>query len=145
MRPVKTASSNDVFTLAGGNEDNDLWCQRGDTADGEPATLSVWVPTAEERAAIAAGRNLALVVFSEGHPPVALGITDEQPISPRDGEVVDHNGTIVTIKLTVDGQPIDERCYPAADLQSISRLGQRFARGGEQLEIEVSFDPPVRT
>lgn len=145
MRPVKTPSSNGVFTLDGGTEDNDLWCERTESDDGTPVTWSVWVPTAEERAAIAAGRNLGLAVFGGGHPPVSLSITEEQPVSPREGELVDQAGTLVTVKLARNGKAIGERSYPAVGLQTIGSLSQAFERSGEKLEFEVIFDPPVKT
>lgn len=44
---------------------------------GLPRTLSVWQPTDEERAAIAAGANVALRVTG-AHPPVELYVSDEQ-------------------------------------------------------------------
>jgi hypothetical protein len=76
MKPRRTHSSNQVFRLEGGTEDNDLWVRR-DIEDGEPTITSVWEPTAEERAAIAAGANIELTVWGMGTPPVALRPTDE--------------------------------------------------------------------
>lgn len=37
---------------------------------------SVWEPTDEERAAIAAGASVALTVWGTAHPPVGLGVTE---------------------------------------------------------------------
>jgi hypothetical protein len=66
-----------VSRLSGGTEDNDLWVQ--DKVDPErPHELvvaSVWEPTLEERARIAAGENIELLVWG-GQPPVALRLTD---------------------------------------------------------------------
>lgn len=45
----------------------------------DPAThtiLSCWMPTEEERAAIAAGGPIWLFVWSDAHPPVALSGKD---------------------------------------------------------------------
>lgn len=78
MKPRRTPSSNTVFSLPGGTEDNDLWVRR-DVLAGEPVICSVWVPTDEERAAIAGGANIELIVWGEGTPPVALRTTPEQP------------------------------------------------------------------
>lgn len=76
MNPRRTVLSNDVFRLEGGNEDNDLWVTTDEDDDGTPIVRSTWVPTDKERAAIAAGQNIELVVWGGGHPPVALRLTD---------------------------------------------------------------------
>jgi hypothetical protein len=71
MKPRRTPTSNHVFSLPGGNEDNDLWVQR----DVDPAfSLSVWELDDEERAAIAEGGTVELVIFGAGHPPVSLAV-----------------------------------------------------------------------
>jgi hypothetical protein len=75
MRPRRTVDSTNVFRLEGGNEDNDLWVARGTSEQGD-VILSVWEPTHEERAQIAAGGNVELVVWGIGHPPVAIHVTD---------------------------------------------------------------------
>lgn len=76
MRPRRTHESNMVFRLPGGTEDNDLFA-RADTDDGgHPVLCSVWEPTPEERAAIAAGHNVQLIVWGDATPPVALATTD---------------------------------------------------------------------
>jgi hypothetical protein len=41
-----------------------------------PVMKSVWVPTPEERAALAAGANIALVIVGVAHPPVQLTLAD---------------------------------------------------------------------
>jgi hypothetical protein len=41
-----------------------------------PTMKSVWVPSPEERAALAAGANIALVIVGISHPPVQVGLTD---------------------------------------------------------------------
>jgi len=65
-------ASNAVFRLEGGNEDNDLWCERFVSEDGSVALLSTWDLSEEERAAIATGGTIELAVYGEGHPPVSL-------------------------------------------------------------------------
>lgn len=76
MRPRRTRESNKVYRLAGGTEDNDLWVMV--TFDSEnpavPVICSVWEPSAEERARIAAGENIELAVWG-GQPPVAVQVT----------------------------------------------------------------------
>jgi hypothetical protein len=76
MRPRRTIYTDRVFSLPGGTEDNDLWTYMVVTDSG-PGIASVWVPTDEERAAIAAGENIRLVVFGMTMPPVYLDLTDE--------------------------------------------------------------------
>lgn len=76
MRPRRTHASNVVFRLAGGNEDNDLWVDRGIDGSGYMTLSSVWVPTDEERARIAAGENIMLTIWGAAQPPVAIGVTD---------------------------------------------------------------------
>lgn len=77
MKARRTIFSNAVYRLLGGTEDNDLWVRRTEHAiDGAPVIESVWEPTDEERAAIADGSNLYLLVWGDGHPPVAIGVTD---------------------------------------------------------------------
>lgn len=77
MRPRRTPSTKTVFRLDGGNEDNDLWVERGQGDDGYPFLRSVWEPSDEERQAIAFGANIELVVWGQGTPPVALSTTTE--------------------------------------------------------------------
>jgi hypothetical protein len=46
--------------------------------DEGPCLRSVWELTADERARVAAGENIYLVVWGPDTPPVALGVTDER-------------------------------------------------------------------
>lgn len=84
MRPRRTHSSNRVFTLPGGTEDNDLWIEQ--TPPPDPVMVSVWEPTAEERALIAVGQNIEVAIHGNMHPPLQLGVTSV-PIgkAPADG------------------------------------------------------------
>lgn len=72
MKPRRTHFSNKVFALPGGNEDNDLWVQVAEDAQGDPVICSTWQPTDAERAIIAAGGQVELVVWGDGTPPVAI-------------------------------------------------------------------------
>lgn len=77
MKPRRTHHSDKVFRLPGGTEDNDLWATVYPAdANSGPALGSVWVPTDEERQAIADGENIELIVWGTGHPPVAMRTTD---------------------------------------------------------------------
>lgn len=84
MLPVNTPDSNFLFVLEGGDESNDLPVERTRDADEQPVIRSVWGLTDEERAAIAAGANVYLVVWGMGHPPVALGVTDPEYLGDRE-------------------------------------------------------------
>lgn len=81
MRARRFHSANAVFKLSGGNEDNDLWVDLGDDGYG-PRLRSVWTPTADERARIAAGENIELITLGDGTPPLMMGVTDE-PLGKR--------------------------------------------------------------
>lgn len=76
MRARRTILSNSIFRLVGGTEDNDLWTRKFTHDDGSPLIGSTWVPTDEEREAIAAGHNIELIVWGEGVPPLAMRLDD---------------------------------------------------------------------
>ncbi len=86
IRPRRTWLSNVVFRLPGGTEDNDLWLYSEDSADG-PRLRSCWVPTDEQREQIRNGANIELIVWGEGHPPVAMTLC-AYPLGapPHEGE-----------------------------------------------------------
>jgi hypothetical protein len=78
MKPRRTPSSNKVYRLEGGTEDNDLWVRIDRHADtGHVVVCSTWELSDEERAAIAAGENVELIIWGLGVPPVALRTTAE--------------------------------------------------------------------
>jgi hypothetical protein len=76
VKPRRTPHSNQVFRLVGGNEDNDLWVEQTTSEQGA-CLRSVWQLTDDERARVAAGENVYLIVWGTGTPPVALGVTAE--------------------------------------------------------------------
>lgn len=76
MNPRRTPTSNAVFSLEDGTEDNDLWLRRIATEDGETCLESVWEPSDDERRVIAEGGCIRLVVWGNGTPPVAIGVYD---------------------------------------------------------------------
>lgn len=45
-----------------------------------PVMKSVWVPSAQERAAIAAGANIALLIVGVRHPPVDVSLANVEVI-----------------------------------------------------------------
>lgn len=78
LRPKRTHHSNKVWRLEGGNEDNDLWAFHDRAEDGTLLVRSTWVPTDEQRARIAAGENIELIVWGP-QPPVAM-MLDATPL-----------------------------------------------------------------
>lgn len=80
MKPAETVDSTTVFCLPGGSQENDLPVERATTPTGDPVIRSTWVPTDEEREAIANGENIELTVFGRSTPPVAMRITDVELI-----------------------------------------------------------------
>ena len=49
-----------------------------------PVMKSVWVPSPEERAALAAGANIALLIVGTRHPPVGVALADVEVILDED-------------------------------------------------------------
>jgi hypothetical protein len=78
VKPRRTHESQNVLRLPGGNEDNDLWFAVKEAEGGQPVICSTWEPSDEERAAIAAGENVELIVWGGSHPPVSIRTTDVQ-------------------------------------------------------------------
>jgi hypothetical protein len=75
-----------VFRLSGGTEDNDLWVERTEDAEGNPCLCSVWVPTMEERLALAdEANNVYLITWGTGTPPLAMGVTNV-PLGKKPGD-----------------------------------------------------------
>lgn len=76
IRPRRTWLSNTVIGLPGGNEDNDLWAFIDRHEDGSSLVRSTWVPDADQRAEIAAGGNIELIIWChpDEHPPVCLDV-----------------------------------------------------------------------
>lgn len=84
MKPRRTHNSNKVFKLPGGTEDNDLWIEVKEDEEHYIVLASTWVPTDEERERIANGENIELMVWGQGHPPVAMRLTDV-PLGKKPG------------------------------------------------------------
>lgn len=79
MKPRRFPTANKVFSLVGGNEDNDLWVEQDTFSDGTPYIRSVWELTDDERQKVADGQNISLTVIGHGTPPVQMQVTPEQP------------------------------------------------------------------
>ena len=107
MKPTATPHTDTVFKLPGGTDENDLPVTVYDEDLGGPCLGSTWVPTDEEREAIALGANVELIVFGQGHPPVAMRLADykvpdyeppytvQQPTHEEDDNGVDDPGPVV--------------------------------------------------
>lgn len=74
VRPKKTPSTNHVFELPGGNEDNSLFVEAHLDEQGEPVMTSVWELTERERAMVAEGGTIELHVWGRGTPPIAMSV-----------------------------------------------------------------------
>lgn len=147
MKPRRTAASNTVLELAGGTEDNRLHATIGtglpgladdDPGRDEPYIACIFEPDQAERAAIASGANVELVIFGQQMPPVSLATTREQPLSrPQrtiDGpaiwaelpaELVEH------LCAVLDGVPLSERDHRDA---GVLELATQLRAGLEALE-----------
>lgn len=80
MKPAETEQTNFTFKLPGGTEENDLpVCMTHDT-DNNPVILSTWVPTDDERKAIAAGANIELREWGTRPAPVSIGVNVDEII-----------------------------------------------------------------
>ena len=81
MKPRKTINSARCYVVQDSDgqtdPDSELWTYTAEDANGRMVTCSVWEPTPEERAAIAAGENVRLIVWGVRMVPVAMDLTDE--------------------------------------------------------------------
>lgn len=93
MRAIRTRSSNGNLKLGETGPEHDLPIRRGPSAGPDglvpagdpcyhlPYISTVWQPTHEERAHLAIGRNIELVLITGASvPPLAIGVSDEEPI-----------------------------------------------------------------
>jgi hypothetical protein len=83
MRARRTVFSNKVFRMPGGNEDQDLWAMTDTDSDDDPVIRTTWVPDDEERAEIAGGSNVEVVIWGVEHPAMAVTTDDAQLGRPK--------------------------------------------------------------
>lgn len=85
MKPIRTPETNVTLTLPGGTDENDLPAARvlvydsdaGETPeDARHAFETLWMPDEDEAARLEAGAAVRLRVVGQGHPPVALTVTE---------------------------------------------------------------------
>lgn len=75
MKPRRTPTSTTVYELPGGNEDNSLWVEQSFRREGEntvPVVISTWELDDDDRAVIAAGGTVDLVVIGTTVMPVDM-------------------------------------------------------------------------
>lgn len=89
MKPVETDTTNTVFKLQGGTEENDLPILSTDGGDHGPTLTSFWRLDGHERRIIAEGGRVVLTVFGRAHPPVLISIVGAEDIETPDPESVD--------------------------------------------------------
>ena len=79
MKPRRFHGANKVFSLPGGNEDNDLWVRQmtvlDETIGEQPCIVSVYVPTDAERQRIADGANVEVTIVGIEQPPIIVATT----------------------------------------------------------------------
>lgn len=78
MNPVKTKKTTTIFKLDGGTEENDLPVEVAE-ADGSEVKvfISTWEPSIKEREEIFLGKNVELIVWGTGHPPVEVRVEED--------------------------------------------------------------------
>jgi hypothetical protein len=89
MRPVETPFTNVTLTLPDGTEENDLPAERAVDGLNRACFITTWKPDAFELAQLRRGAAVRLVVWGEGHPPVALSV-DPLLVPPRPRRVRDN-------------------------------------------------------
>lgn len=81
MRPTQHPTNNDVLQAPPGvshEECQPLAITRVMYDNGMPAVWSFWMPSAAEKAAIAAGAPVRMSCWGRTHPPIALDVFNEQ-------------------------------------------------------------------
>lgn len=76
MEPTIIKGANRAFHAPEGMDDCATLHVLQETHGGVPFLSSEWVPSADEREAIARGANIILIVVGGGHPPVGLTVAD---------------------------------------------------------------------
>ena len=101
MNPIRTAASN--FIYKGNGEDVlDTWVERPRPG----AVILTWTLTDEERAAIAAGANIDLVIGHEPIPPTDLHVSSRVELSASAGAIRDR-ALIEVARATAGKAPTD--------------------------------------
>jgi hypothetical protein len=80
MESRKTNSCNFIWKLPGGDERNNLHGYHGADDRGNKVCVGVFIPTPEERAQIAAGGNIGVVIWGETVPPMGVIVDEGQEV-----------------------------------------------------------------
>lgn len=72
MIPGKIRRSNKIFRAPEGMDN----CEDLSVIDDGERLMSEWIPTDEERKAIAEGKNVLLSVWGQGMPPISIEVLD---------------------------------------------------------------------
>lgn len=114
MRAIRTPSTTGTFELVGGGPERGLPFRHGPSAGaariveaGDPCyhmpfVATVWEPTHEERAHLAIGRNVELVLLTAGPvPPLSVAVTDELPVDAEAANAIplDHPAIWAAMEL----------------------------------------------
>lgn len=100
MRPVRTRASNFVYKGDGGLV-SDAWVQ---LEPGANATILTWKPSEEERAAIADGALIDLVIlYAKPIPPTVLNVSAHRELSVIGGAIRDR--ALEVLQLTFPENP----------------------------------------
>lgn len=109
MKGIQTPTSNAVYALEGGTKANDLHVMKGTHAGADglvapgdpiyhlPYVASVWQPDEHERAALAVGANVELLIIGGNQPPVCLRTTSEQSVDQPPRPDLDDRGLSVRL------------------------------------------------
>ncbi len=81
MKPIDFEGTNTVYHKPDNMTDDE--CRPLPVMKHDDHMTSCWVPTDEERSSIANGANIALTVWGEGHPPVAVYVPDNWMVEPK--------------------------------------------------------------
>jgi hypothetical protein len=105
VKPIRTPWTNKTFLLSGGGLESDLPVETAFNAGepDEPVIRSMWALTDQERDWVKSGARIELVIFGEGHPPVAMHVCDEE------GNVLGTEGDVE------HRTPGDDSLYAAAE------------------------------
>lgn len=145
LRPSRTVTSTRVFHLPGGTEDNDLWVTEYEPGEGGPGRGAVYVPTDEQRRAIAEGANLELIVIGELQPPLVLRLTTVrlgkvptvEEILDRLGEELVERVRLELRRIVEADRPLPRRVLLSSELDLDGILDHLF-------NVPVRFSPELR-
>lgn len=76
MKVIATPFTNMTFKLPGGTTANDLPVEVTTDAEENPVLLTTWQLDDEERARVARGEPIELLVWGSGHPPVTVRVAE---------------------------------------------------------------------